>query len=244
MVDLFDEVEEQLRSERYKAMAVKAVPYAIGAAVLALAIALGVWGWDTYRTKLANEESEAYSAALLARDTNKPAEAQAKFEEISKKGPKAYRALALMQLGGVALEKDDVKGAAALFDQAADTGADLMITDAARLKSAFALMDTAPVAETEARLKVLAGDDRPYRAVAKEGLAFARLQAGDMAGARSQFTALSIALDSSAELRQRAQRVIQLIDAGTAKSLPEAAKAAVILPPVLPQLQAAPGAAQ
>ena len=94
-------------------------------------------------------------------------------------------------------------------------------------------------------MKLLAGDDRPYRSVAKEGLAFAKLQAGDIGGARASFSALTLALDASPELQDRARHVLQLIDAGTAKSLPAVAKAAVALPvqPVLPQAPA-PGAAQ
>jgi hypothetical protein len=245
VVDLFDEVEEQLRSERYKAMAAKVAPIVIGALVLALLVALGVWGWDSYRTKQTNTTSDAYVEALTLRDTNQAAQAEAAFKSISEKGPKAYRALALMQLGATALDRDDTKGAVALFDQAADLGVDPLIADAARLKSAFALMDTASYAETEGRLKTLAEEDRPYRSVAKEALAFAKLQNGDMAGARTDFTALTIALDSSEELRERARRVLQLIDAGTAKSLPQAAKAAIALPvqPVLPQFPVA-GAAQ
>ena len=240
MVDLFDEVEEQLRSERYLAMARKAAPYAIGTLLAALLAALGIWGWDSYQKGVAAKASDAYAAALVDRENNQDAKADAAFKAISTTGPKAYRALALMELGGHALAQNDPKGAAILFDQAAATGAEMSITDAARLKSAFALMDTATYAESEARLKVLAADDRPYRSVAKEALAFAKLQKGDMAAARVDFNALSLAIDSSEDLRQRAGRVIQLIDAGTAKSMPQAAKAALALPtaPIIPQFSA------
>jgi hypothetical protein len=242
VVDLFDEVEEQLRSERYAAMAAKAVPYGIGALALALAVTLGLWGWQAYQKKQADKASDAYYAAMMDHDTNQTAKSLAEFKAIAATGPKAYRALALMQLGAAELDKNDAKAAAANFDAAAASGADLMITDAARLKSAFALMDTASYADTEAKLKLLAGDDRPYRTVAKEGLAFAKLQSGDMAGARSAFSALTLALDASPEMQDRARRILQLIDDGTAKSLPAAAKAAAAMP-VLP-LAPAPGAAQ
>ena len=244
VVDLFDEVEEQLRSERYKTMALKAAPYAVGALVLALAVALGIWGWTSYADRKANAQSEAYAAAVVERSTD-PAKSEAAFRQIAKDGSKTYKALALMQLGGAALEKNDVKGAVALFDQAAETGAELTISDAARLKSAFALMDTASYAEIEPRLTVLAGNDRPYRSVAKEALAFAKLQKGDMAGARSDFNALALALESTESLQDRARKVVQLIDAGTATSMPAAAKAATVVPvsPVVPQF-APPGTAQ
>jgi hypothetical protein len=231
VVDLFDEVEEQLRSERYKTMAAKAAPFAIGLLVLALVVTLGVWGWETYSSRQANKASDAYIAAVELRDARQEAKAKAAFQALADHAPKTYRALALMQLGGYAVEANDAKGAVAQFDKAAAVGADPIITDMARLKSAFALMDTASYADIKARLDVIADPKRPYHSVAKEALAFARLQSGDIAGARSDFNALSLALDSSDDLRQRAQRVMQLIDAGSAKDLAAEAKAAMALPP-------------
>ena len=53
-----------------------------------------------------------------------------------------------------------------------------LIADAARLKSALALMDTAPYADIETRLKPLLDEKRPYRIAAREALAMAKLKAG------------------------------------------------------------------
>jgi hypothetical protein len=241
VVDLFDEVEEQLRSERYKSMAVKTAPFVIGALVLALIVALAVWGWETYAAKRAEKASDAYSAALDLSTAHQDAKAKAAFQALAGDAPKTYKALALMQLGGYAIEANDTKGAVANFDQAASLGADPIITDMARLKSAFALMDTASYADIKARLDVIADPKRPYHALGKEALAFARLQSGDLAGARTDFNALSLSIDSSADLKQRARYVMQLIDDGSAKSLAASAKAAMALPPI-PEAPAAPQA--
>ncbi len=253
VVDLFDEVEEQLRSERYKSLALKFAPFAVIAVIAAVLLVGGFWGWTHYKTGAKSKESQTYAAALAARDANDMAAAQSGFEAASKAGPKAYRALALMQLGGLALEKNDAKGAAALFDQAADVGADPIVSDAARLKSAFALLDTAPYAEMESKLTPLAEDGRPYRILAKEGLAFAKVGANNMTGARTDFVALSLLTETPTDIRERAERMIALIDSGTAKAMPAVAKAAIetsILPPAAPGglpaglVEQAPGAAQ
>ena len=250
MVDLFDEVEEQLRSERYKSLAVKYGPIVIALVVAAVLIAGGVLGWKAYQTSTQAKESQLYATALTARDANDEAAAKARFEEASKSGPKAYRALALMQLGGMALDKNDAKGAAALFDQAADLGADPVITDAARLKSAFALLDTAPYAEMESKLTPLAKDGRPYRILAKEGLAFAKVVANNFTGARSDFVSLTLLTDTPQDVRERADRMIGLIDSGTVKAMPAAAKAALAVAAAPPAgvpaglVESAPGAAQ
>ena len=66
MVDVFEEVEDQIRVERYRALAMKALPWAIGIAAAALIVALAFWGWDSYSKSQANKASETYMAALEA----------------------------------------------------------------------------------------------------------------------------------------------------------------------------------
>ena len=64
MTDLFEEVEEQLRSDRYRELARKALPWVLALIAGALVISLGVWGWQQYRLQVTNKASEAYQAAL------------------------------------------------------------------------------------------------------------------------------------------------------------------------------------
>ena len=64
MVDVFEEVEEQLRVERYTSWTRRALPWVAGALLLALAVALGIWGYGEWRRRQAAEASETYAAAL------------------------------------------------------------------------------------------------------------------------------------------------------------------------------------
>ena len=66
MVDVFDEVEEQLRSERYKSLAFKVLPWIGGLLVIALVAALAVWGYQHFRAQAAAEASEKYAQAIEA----------------------------------------------------------------------------------------------------------------------------------------------------------------------------------
>ena len=231
MTDLFDEVEEQLRSDRYLAFFKRAFPWLLGIAAAALIIALGLWGWDAWRTQATNKASEAYAAGLDAYGQGNKDQAVKSWTQASQDGSAAYKALALMQLGGLKVQENKPAEAAALFDQAAQAAPDELIGDAARLKSAFAVLDTAPYSEVEARLTPLLKDGRPYRIQAREALAFAKLQKGDMAGARSDFTVISQSLDAPEGARERAKAAMDLIDSGSAKSVPAVAKAAAALPP-------------
>ncbi len=231
MVDLFEEVEEQLRSDRYKTLALKALPWIGGVLGAALVAALAVWGWQTYTTRTISKASEQYAEALDAFGKGRTDDAFRIWGEVAKSSTKGYASLALMQQGGIRLAAGKTDEAVKLFDQAAAQAPTPLIQDAARLKSAFALLDTAPYTAMEERLKPLLEDGRPYRVQAREAMAFAKLQKGDVTGARGDFVVLSLLSDASDGARQRANAAIQLIDSGAAKTIPAAVKAAAALPP-------------
>ena len=53
MVDVFEQVEEELRSDRYKRLARTWLPVAAVVVIVALIGALGWWGWDSYQSNRA-----------------------------------------------------------------------------------------------------------------------------------------------------------------------------------------------
>ncbi|CAN7333280.1 tetratricopeptide repeat protein [Phenylobacterium sp. LjRoot219] len=246
MSDLFHEVEEQLRSDRYRTLARKVLPWLLGLAAVALIAGLGWWGWSHFREQAIHKASEQYAAGLDAAQQGQTDQAVKIFTEVSKSQAKGYKSLALLQLGGFRLEKKDAAGAVKLFDEAAAAAPSPVLADAARLKSAFALLDTAPAKDVEARLTPLLEDGRPYRVQAREALAFTKLTAGNLAGARGDFVIISGMLDAPEGARARAKAAIGLIDSGSAKAVAQTARAAAALPPTaiapaMPELPQAPG---
>jgi len=231
VTDLFEEVEEQLRSDRYQALARKALPWLLAVAAAALIAALAYWGWDAWRTRAVAQASEQYQAAGEAFIAGDVAKARQLWTDVSKSQAAGYKSLALMQLGALQLRENKTDEAVKLFDQAAEAAPDELIGDTARLKSAFALLDTAPYKDLEARLTPLTKQDRPYRVQAREALAVAKLMAGDTAGARGDFTVIQQMLDAPEGVRERARAATALIDSGSAKALPAVVKAAKALPP-------------
>ncbi len=234
MTDLFEEVEEQLRSDRYRALARKGAPWVLAVAAIALVVALVVWGLGQYRQQTTDKASIQYAAAMNAEAQGDKANAVKLFTDVSNSPSKAYKTLALMQLAGAKIasgKPEDTKAAVALFDQAAAAAPDDVLGDAARLKSAFAILDTAPFAEVEGRLGPLMKDGHPYRVQAREAMAFARLMKGDTKGARSDFVVITGTLEAPEGARQRARAAIDLIDTGSASSVPAAVKAGLTLPP-------------
>jgi len=234
VTDLFEEVEEQLRSDRYKQLARKALPWVLGITAAAFIAVLGYWGWDTWRTKQVDAASDQYVEAMEAYGQGDRDKARRLWTDISKSQAPAYKALSLMHLAAYELEARKTAEAVKLLDQAAGAAPDPLIGDAARLKSALALLDTAPRTELEGRLKPLMEDGRPYRVQAREVLAFAKLKAGDTAGARGDFVLISQSLDAGENARGRASAAMALIDSGSAKSLAGVVTTALAQPPQAP----------
>lgn len=231
MVDIFEDVEEQLRAERYKSLGRRVLPWAIAGALLIVLIVAGYWGYKSYVERESAKASEQYAQAMDAFQAGRRDEAVKIWTELSDSGSKGYRALALNHLGGLALADNKTAEAVKFFDEAAEAAPSNVLGDLARLKSAFALLDTAPYKDLEARLTPLIEEGRPYRAQAREALAFAKLMAGNAKGAREDFVVLSLSTDAGEGARQRAQAAMAMIDSGAAKAVPAAAKAAAALPP-------------
>ncbi|MBN9479019.1 MAG: tetratricopeptide repeat protein [Bordetella sp.] len=243
MVDVFEQVEEELRSERYKRLARTWLPVLGGLLAVALVAALAWWGWQSYVSSQADKASAAYQQGVDALQEGKTAEAKTAFAESAKAGG-GYKALALMQQAGLAQAENKTAEAVALLDEAAKATRDPILSDIAALKAVFLVMDTASLEDVQKRLEPLTGEKRPMSAFAQEALAMAQLQHGKTAEARQTFVQLQLGQDVPDPLRQRAQAAVQAIDTGTAASLAAIVKAAAAPPtPVQAGSAAAPAAA-
>ena len=240
MVDVFEEVEEQLRSDRYRTLAKKAWPYLAGLAVAALLTFGAVWGWRHYQDTQAATASQAYAAASALGAKGDLAGAERAFAEIGKSGPRAYRSLALMQVAGLRVMANKPAEAVPLLDEAAELAPGPLIADAASLKAAYILFDATPLAELRERLDPLTEAGRPYAGMAREAVAMKQLAAGQTAEARAAFSALSLFPEATDDLRTRAQAAMLLIDSGSLPTANRAAAIAATLPAPAPTI---PGAA-
>jgi len=230
VVDVFEEVEEQLRSERYRQLARKAWPYLAALVLAGLLVFGGIWGYAAFQQSQSARASEIYAQAASAVAADDRAEAARLFGELGDSGPRTYRALALMQLAALRTDAGEMDEAISLFDQAAGIAREPIVQDAARLKAAYLVFDTASIEDLRARLDPLAEAGRPYAALAREAVAMKQLVAGQTAEARSAFSALSLLPDASDDLRSRAQAAVALIDSGSAEILSEVVELAAALP--------------
>lgn len=243
MVDVFEQVEEELRSERYKRLARTWLPVLGGLLAVALVAALAWWGWQSYVSSQADKASAAYQQGIDALQEGKTAEARTAFAESAKAGG-GYKALALMQEAGLAQVENKTADVVALLDEAAKATRDPILSDIAALKAVFLVMDTASLEDVQKRLEPLTGEKRPMSAFAQEALAMAQLQHGKTAEARQTFVQLQLGQDVPDPVRQRAQAAVQAVDTGTAANLAAIVKAAAALPTPTPGQAAAAAPAE
>lgn len=252
MSDVFEQVEEELRSERYKRLARVWLPLVGGILLIALIAALAWWGWQSMETSKADKASLAYDRGLEALQSNNPVGADAAFTQAAKEGNGAYKSLALQQRAGIALDAGRDAEALSLMDEAAKASRDPLIADAAAFKAMLLAMDIETLEQVQARAKPLTGDKGPFRAFAREAEAMALLQHGKTAEAKDMLTVLKNDLDTPEVVTRRAQIALDAIDSGNVANLAAitrqmataaaAAAARPAAPQPQPQQPAAPAA--
>ncbi len=240
MVDLFEEVEEELRSDRNLSLVRRVAPWVTGVLALFLFGYLAFWGYSAWQDRNLAAGALAYQKGVDALSTGDTKTALDSFAAASKAGAPGYKALALMQQANLKVELNRPDEAAKLFDQAADAAPNQIVGDLARLKAAQALLDTAPLPQLTTRLTPLMDPKRPYAVFARETLAMAMLMAGKTADARKDFSTLQLSLLAPEDLRQRAQLAVVLIDSGEVSSAVSAVKVAATMPPPPTSMVGAP----
>ncbi|OLF77775.1 hypothetical protein AWH62_03640 [Maricaulis sp. W15] len=211
MVDIFEEVDEELRRDKYQDLLRQWGPWVLGGAV---AIILGTVAWqgfDAWQTSKRETASDAFIAAMNDVEAGRLGLAAAGLETVAAEGTPGYVSLALMQRGNLALEQGDNAAAARFFDQAAAQASDPLLRDMAEIRSVWASWDSLSFSDIDLRLSVLIGGDSPFRHLARETIAAAALRADEIERARTQYQFLSFASDAPSGVQRRAQEALALI---------------------------------
>jgi hypothetical protein len=196
VVDLFDEIEDELREERMHEMLKKYGGLLFAGALLLIGAVAGwkAWGWYQDRQDLAAATS--YLAASSRAEAagiagpNRP-QAIAAFQAVAAETPAGYRVLARLREAALRGDAGDLTGASALWDSvAADSAADPLLRDLASLMWCLYHADKGDPEMLEARLKPLAAPGNSWRSLAQEQLALLDLRLGHTDTAKAQFKKL------------------------------------------------------
>lgn len=203
MADIFEEVEESLRQDKFSVLWKK---YGI-LAYIGAALVIGGVAFNEYRQTAKQGEivtnAEALEAALANVDAGNYEQAATALGELivadTDLSPIASHYLAMVQLDA---NGDAFMAAETLSASGADgvTPSDKL----ALMKAAYVRADTASRDELEAMLSPLRVEDSAFNALALELLAAKALQEGDIEYARTEFNFLQLAPNVPSGTAQRA----------------------------------------
>ncbi len=214
MSDIFREVDEDLRRERYKKLWDRYGSYVIGLAVLIVVATAGYRGWEYWQNRQAQASGDRFVAALKLADDGKHDEAIAALDTLVKDGSGGYPALASFRIAAEKAAAGDDAGAVAEYEAiVARRDAPILVADLARLRAAMILADNASVADLTARIGDLAATGNPWRHSAREILGLAAWREGDMATSRKYFDEIVADQEGPQSVRSRAQFMLGLITA-------------------------------
>lgn len=202
MVDIFDEVEEDLRAERAAKLLKKYAGLIIAVAVAIVGATAGWQVWTHHQNQLDIAAASRFVAAQASGD-------QAAFSQLAANGPEGYKTLARLNAAALKATAGDLEGAESLWNTvASDSDADRLLRDFASLMAIGREIDHGDPAELAARLKPLAAPENPWSSLAREQLALLDLRQGKLADARRALQALTIDIGAPPGLRARASALL------------------------------------
>jgi hypothetical protein len=203
VVDIFDEVEEDLRAERAEKLLKKYGGLIIAMAVAVIAAAAGWQMWNRYQ----HQQDAAAAARFVAAQGG--ASGLPILDQLAASGPDGYKTLARLRAAALKADAGDLQGAESLWDAvAADSGADQLLRDFASLMATSRDLDHGDPSQLEARLKPLANPTNAWSSLAREQLAMLDLRQGKVEDARKTLRALSIDIGAPSGLRNRASALL------------------------------------
>jgi hypothetical protein len=235
--DIFQEVEEDVRRERYEQLWKKYGNHMIAlASVVVLAVG-GYQAWKAYDLSQRQQVSDRYQAAEELIRGNDPAKAEAAFAELVKDAPQGYATLAKFQLSAALMAQGKRDSAIALLRELAQS-TDTVISSPARLRLAWTMADAAARPEIVSLLSPLTTPDSPWRFAAAEVMAYLDFMQGSRSDAQAAFAKLAQETEAPASLRQRAAAI-----AGYLKANPTVVPSTPPAPPPPAPAAAAPAKA-
>jgi hypothetical protein len=218
VVDIFDEVDEDLRAER---MARFARRYAVFFIALAVAAVIGVAGWQAWSWHRGQQNAKAASAFLAvmnqagqrgsAADRQRLAE---QFGDVAKTSPDGYATLAKLNEASLLADSGHLKDAEPIWNGLInDDHINPVLRQVATLGWASHEIDTAEPSLIQARLESLAADSSPWRPIALQYLALLNIRTGHNDEAIKTFQQVADDISTPQDMRNMANAMAQSLGA-------------------------------
>ncbi len=206
---LFREVDEEVRQEEFKKIWDRHGKLIVAAAATLLIGVAGYQGYNYMNVSASEKASVVYFDAIKKVQDGKLDDALATMKAVSGGG---FTQLAALQQAAILVEKGEIEKAAAAYDAFAGSASnDPMLIDIAKVKAAYAMVDTAKFEELKTRLAVYETPTSIWRHHAREVLSLAAWRSGNFNAADTYTTALITDLEAPSAMQQRASILSQLL---------------------------------
>jgi hypothetical protein len=210
--DIFREVDEDLRQERYAKLWSRFGKYVIGAVVLVVVVAAVVIAWQNVTEGRRQAEGESFAEALEMAREGATEQAATAFNRLAENSGSGYRALARLQAAAALVKAGNTDDAIVVYDRLATDGAvDRILRDLGALLAALHRFDAADNAEMLQRLAPLVLDSNAWRYSAREMQALVMHRSGDVVQARALLEALVDDAEAPGGIRSRAAELLGVI---------------------------------
>jgi hypothetical protein len=231
--DIFHEVEEDVRRERYEQLWKKYGSYLIAAGVVLVLAVAGYQAWKSYDLSQRQKISDRYRDASLAAQSGNAVKAEVDFNALAKDAPSGYATLAKLHLAGAYIAENKRDQAIALLRELT-TNSNELLANSARLRLAWIMADASPKTEIVQTLQPLTAADSPWRFAAGEVLAYTDMKSGARAQAIAEYQKLAQETQASPGLRQRASGLAEFLSANPDGAAATASASAAPAPPAAP----------
>jgi hypothetical protein len=200
--DIFREVEEEVRRERFENVWKQYGDYIIAGFALVIIAIAGYELWQRYETNQRLKASETLIAAQQLAEAGDFTRATPALAVVAKDAPGGYAQMARLSQAGVLQAAGRRSEAVQIYKAIAaeDSG---LIGKVALIRAAWALADTAPRFELETLLAPATDPTSPWRHAAREILAYSDFHSAHFKQAQTEFQALADDKDAPQGMRRR-----------------------------------------
>ena len=207
MADIFDEIDEDLKRDHIKLLWARYGKIVLAAVLVVVVLVASRQGYTAWQSSRIEASASAYQKALQSDDIVGSLEAQ--LERLSD----GYSMLAQFQIAAEQAANGDFVAAEARYLRlASDASLDPLYQQAATLLSVMVAPKDTGVSVLEARLSDLENAAGPWQVMALETGAGLALRNGKKDSAVARYKRISEMADVPNGLRQRAQRMIVMLD--------------------------------
>lgn len=213
MTDIFREVEEEVRRERYEKLWKQYGDYIIAGAALVIISVAAFQLWRVYQQRRDATASQTYSNAEQVLAMGQAGEASEAFAKLAQTAPSGYARLSQLEQANALYASGNVPEAVELYKAVAAKG-DPVLASIARIRAAWATVETAPLSETQALLQPLTDGANPWHPVAREILAYADYRAGNTKAAYAAYRSIAAEHDAPKGVRMRSEAMATFLGGG------------------------------